>query len=159
MSETTDEAVRRRVPMDQTPRRSADLPVPRGTPPEAAPPRRERTRVPFGAMEQKLAYPERPGYHRHWFNDVPGRIERAKLAGYEHVQGTDGKPVARVVGRDQGGGGLVAYLMEIPSGWYEEDMEEAQAHRDEIANSIRRGDFKAPDHGYVPQQGIKIERR
>ena len=77
------------------------------------------TRKPFGAMEQKLYWPKRPGYHRHWFNDTPGRIDAALQAGYAHVTGRDEKPVCRVVGKREGGGGLMGYLMEIPEEWFQ----------------------------------------
>jgi hypothetical protein len=43
-------------------------------------------RKPFGSMSLKLDYPQRDGFHRHWFNDIPGRIGRAQEAGYEHVK-------------------------------------------------------------------------
>ena len=39
-------------------------------------PRQQRkpfVRKPFGTFDQKLAYPSREGFHRHWFNDEPGR--------------------------------------------------------------------------------------
>src|ERR1041384_4296280 len=42
-------------------------------------------RKPFGSQGQKLAYADRPGYHRHWFNDTPGRIMDAQSAAYDFV--------------------------------------------------------------------------
>jgi len=129
---------------------------------QAAAHRRERK--PFGTLGQKLAYPLREGYHRHWFNDSPGRIEMAKEAGYTNVQGKDGKPVTRVVGAAEGGGALHAFLMEIPEEWYKEDMGREQKRVDEIDAAIRDGRVQgksAQDKDstfYVGKQGINLRR-
>lgn len=108
---------------------------------EQAPPRRvtRQTRKPFGSTDQKLAFPKRDGYHRHWFNDEPGRIYQAKEAGYDHVADSDGRPASRVVGVNKGGGPLLAYLMEIPVAWWNEDMERGQVQIDEKEKGIKRG--------------------
>ncbi len=50
----------------------------------------ERKRVPMSTPVQKLEVPDIPGYHLHWFRDwEPGRIERAKRAGYEFVMDSE----------------------------------------------------------------------
>lgn len=115
--------------------------------PQSAPlPRVTRaTRKPFGSTDQKLAYPQREGYHRHWFNDEPGRIFNAEQAGYVHVHGHDGKPVTRVVGTKQGGGPLMGFLMEIPQDWWEEDMGRLQSIVDEKEKGIKRGYIEKSD--------------
>jgi hypothetical protein len=123
-------------------------------------PRNVRQRKPFGSLEQKLAYPSREGYHRHWFNDVRDRITRAQEAGYEHVKDGDGKNVARVVGtHPDNPGPLTAYLMEIPEEWWAEDMRAQQKVVDEKEDAMRRGelDSKPGDNRYVPSQGISIK--
>lgn len=97
---------------------------------------RKSARKPFGSMNLKLAYPERTGFHRHWFNETPGRIQQAQEAGYEHVV-NDGKPVSKVVGTAEGGGPLTAFLMEIPEKWYNEDMAAQQREIDEKEKSIK----------------------
>ena len=111
-------------------------------------------RKPFGSHVLKLAYPERPGYHRHWFNETPGRIARATEAGYTHVKGADGKNIARIVGVAEVGGGQNAYLMEIPLEWYKEDQALKDAKRDEIDAKLKRGIVagSAPGHdgAYLP---------
>lgn len=122
---------------------------------EAGPARPNRK--PFGSMQLKLAHEIRQGFHGHWFNDVPGRVDRAKDAGYEHVKDKNGKEVKRVVGTAEGGGALTAYLMEIPEEWYQEDMKAEQAHIDEKEEMMRRGKLDAPEKGYVGQQGITIK--
>ena len=124
----------------------------------------KRERKPFGTLGQKLAYPPREGYHRHWFNDSPGRIEMAKEYGYTHVMGKDGKPVTRVVGAAEGGGGLHAYLMETPEEWHQENLAKEQQRVDEIDAAIRGGQVQgksAQDKDsafYVGKQGINLRR-
>ena len=122
-----------------------------------------RTRKPFGAQTQKLAYEQREGYHRHWFNDTPGRIEQAIAAGYEHVVGRDGKNMSMPVGvHANQPGALIAFLMEIPQEWFDEDMAAQQQIIDEKMELINRG---ADDNGrpgedgrYVKQISIKGQR-
>lgn len=117
------------------------------------------SRKPFGSMSFKLDYPQREGFHRHWFNDVPGRVDRAKEAGYEHVKGSDQRNVSRIVGTAEGGGALTAFLMEIPEEWYKEDMDIEQRVVDEKEAAIRQGmlDKSEGDNRYVPSQGISIK--
>lgn len=135
-------------------------PVPTGRP-------TRHTRKPFGSTNQKLAYPQREGYHRHWFNDNPGRIEYATdEAGYTHVKDPrTGKNVQRVVGTREGGHPIIGYLLEIPQEWFDDDMaryENENAARDD---AIRRGAVKAEkpeDRGrFYPEaqgRGIKIDQ-
>jgi hypothetical protein len=123
-------------------------------------PQSPRQRVPFGSFELKLQLPPRPGFHRHWFNDKPGRIERAELAGYTQVRDASGKPISRPVGVRDGGGALHAYVMEIPQELYDEDFLRAQARVDEIDASIKQGKLatKEGDSRYVPSNSpIRIE--
>jgi hypothetical protein len=108
-------------------------------------------------MQLKLAHDIRQGFHGHWFNDTPGRVDRAKEAGYEHVKDKEGKNVSRVVGTAEGGGALTAYLLEIPEEWYQADMKAEQDHVNEKEEMIRRGKLDAPEKGYVGQQGITIK--
>lgn len=115
-------------------------------------------RKPFGSQIQKLAYEPRVGYHRHWFNDLPGRIESALEAGYTHVLDKEGKKVARVVGVSPTGGPQTGYLMETPQEWFEEDMARQQAVVDENDQAIRTGSVAGTpgkDGSYV--KSIKIQ--
>jgi hypothetical protein len=110
-------------------------------------PRRERqpfVRKPFGGQEQKLAYPNREGFHRHWFNDEPGRILRARDAGYEQVHDEDGRPVSTVVGIGRGGQALVAFLMELPQELFEQDMAAQEMATHELLTQIGRGEHTKP---------------
>lgn len=115
-------------------------------------------RKPFGALEQRLAYPQRDGFHRHWFNDIPGRVARAEEAGYSHVKDAEGKNVCRLVGTADGGAPLHAYLMEIPEEWFQEDMAEQQRIVAEKEQAMKRGELEMQpgDKRYVPGQGISI---
>jgi hypothetical protein len=101
-------------------------------------------RKPFGGPEQKLSYPARQGYHRHWFNDEPGRIMRARDAGYNKVEDEDGRPVSMVVGIGRGGQPLVAFLMELPQHLFEEDMASQDGTVHDLLTQIGRGEFTAP---------------
>lgn len=125
---------------------------------EAVEPPRRATRRPFSSVELKLAYESREGYHRHWFNDTPGRISRALEAGYEHVKDREGKNVSRLVGKDEGGNALNAYLLEIPEDWYKEDMAREQSAIDDKESAIKRGVTPGAEveKSYVPSQGISI---
>ena len=131
-------------------------------------PQTERAqRVPLGSARQKLLAGTRPGYVRHWFNDVGGRIPAALQAGYEFVRKdgeattTDmGEAISQVVGTKEGGGGLTAYLMEIREDWYREDQAKKQEAVDAVEATIRRGELigqVGQDGRYLPKAGISIK--
>lgn len=119
----------------------------------------KETRKPFGSQDQKLAYEARPGFHRHWFNGIPGRIDSALEAGYTHVIDKDGRKVTRVVGVDTGGGPLQGWLLELPEEWWQDDMKRQQKVVDEKDAAMRQGalDAKPGDNRYVPARGISIK--
>src|SRR5262245_16346751 len=88
----------------------------------------EDTRRPLGRIKPKLDTKEIPGFHCRWINDTDkGRVRDALEAGYQFIQGEDGKNVQRVVGVKKGGGPLVAYRMKIPLHWYLKDQIEKSA--------------------------------
>lgn len=152
--ENMNEILERRGP--GRPRQDANIPA---APQPTDLPQRS-ARKPFGSMSLKLDYPQREGFHRHWFNDIPGRVDRAKEAGYENVKSNDGKPVSRVVGVAEGGGALTAYLMEIPEEWYQQDIAQEQNHIAEKEAAMKRGVVEGAEGGnqYVPSQGISIRQ-
>lgn len=127
-------------------------------------PRTDHVRQPFGEPHLKLQAPARPGYRRYWFNDEPGRIDRALKAGYSLVK-VGGRNTRSVVGRAKNGGAQVAYLMEIPQAWFEQDMAAQQARVDEIDAAIKGGTInkdggtatKDGDNRYIPKEGISYE--
>lgn len=123
-------------------------------------------RQPFGSYQQKLAYADRPHYHRHWFNDVDGRVLQAESAGYEHVKDEDDKAVARVTGRLKEGGPMFSYLMEIPKVLHDEDMADNLQRADAVEADIKRGRAQQVDKTderagkqpfYVPSTGIDMK--
>ena len=113
---------------------------------------------PFGAAESKLAYPPRAGFTRRWFNDDPGRIDRAIDRDYTHVLDKKGNPVSLVVGTSARGGGLTAYLMEIPTEFYNADFALKQKALDEVDFAIYGGTFKQEpgDKRYTPKDTVKF---
>ena len=120
-------------------------------------------RVPFGRRSQKLAYASRPGYHRHWFADHPGRVEEARAAGWENVKDDAGKTVTKLSGRHRDGRAMIGYLMEIPEVLWREDLAADQARVNSSEDSIRQGQVAANPTGerqnsfYVPAQGISLK--
>ncbi len=121
--------------------------------------RRGVRRVPFSSQNLRLELPERQGYKRRWFNDTPGRIDRAIMGGWEHVRDAEGKPRFVIGGVAREGGGLRQYAMEIPIEFYEQDQTAKQVILDKFEEDVRRGavNGKAPgeDGRYLPMQGDK----
>ena len=118
-------------------------------------------RVPFGAMTLTLHVEARPGFFQHWFNDVPGRIERAKLAGYTNRADPEGRPICRTVGKDEAAKPITAYLMEIPREWYDQDIGLQQSELEERLADIRHGRSGPGGNDptrYVGKQGITVRR-
>lgn len=134
-----------------------------------------KERIPFGVQHSRLtvANPD-PNYVYRWVNDDGrGRIDRATAGGYEFVQadsdqkvGTGsadgnsdvGSRVSRIVGTQEGGAGMRAYLMRIKREWYEQDQKAKQALVDQIDSAIKRGDAhrSGDDNRYVPKAGISV---
>lgn len=120
-------------------------------------------RSPFGAQSLKLAMPTRPGYHRHWFNDVAGRIDEALTSGWAHVKDLKtGQPLKRTVGSGRDGGALIAYAMELPEVFWQEEMDARHKVASEKLEAIKKNPFaskpgqaQASDKGkfYDPTEG------
>lgn len=101
-------------------------------------------RKPFGgAMAQKLALPPRIGYHRHWFNDVAGRIDEAKASGWSHVKKEDGTPNKRAVGTGRDNNVLYAYAMELPEVFWQEEMAARHSVAKDKVDAIKAKPFRA----------------
>ena len=118
------------------------------------------------------------GYHLHIFNDTPGRIDQALAGDYEFVspdevggvavntvsRNTDiGDKVRFLVGTDESGQALYAYLMKIRNEFYEEDQAVIQARVDRTDDAIRQGkptsDSVSSEGFYVPREGISMKRK
>jgi hypothetical protein len=117
-------------------------------------------RIPMGTLSARLRLDPRPGFYRRWLNDVPGRIERAKAAGYTFIMGRDGQPKSAPAGTLEQGGGMRAYAMELPMHLREEDLEAKSAKNDEVDRALNRGSLNAQpdDKTYVPDTGIRMVR-
>jgi len=118
-----------------------------------------RKRIPMSVPKAKLAVPDISGYHCHWINDYAGRIMQAHQGGYEFVSedeaminnfslgtasdlsgNTDmGSRVSVVVGKNEDGTALRAYLMKIRNEWFAEDQAVAQERVDAVDQQIKRG--------------------
>lgn len=117
-----------------------------------------KARVPLGVIRMKLNASRREGYHRHWINDSPGRLDSAIDGGYTFVEETDrvkvgqgqdltqrvglDSRVSRVVGTAPDGSALRAYLMEIPQDQYDEDQEAKAADL-----ALTEKELKRASHG------------
>lgn len=132
-------------------------------------------RIPFGVPQSRLTVANQdPAFVYRWVNDDGrGRLDRALAGGYEFAPSESqrvgsgaadgnsdvGSRVSRVVGTQEGGAGMRAYLMRIKREWYLEDQRAKQAKVDEIDKSIRRGDAhkSGDDNRYVPSGGISVK--
>ena len=56
---------------------------------------------------------------------------------YNDFKGADGKSVSRTVGTREGGGGMTAYLMEMPTEWYEQDQALKEQERVKVDERMR----------------------
>ena len=107
---------------------------------------KDRLRVPLGAKRDILNVQDTPeGYVDRIVNDVPGRIDRFKEAGYEIVEeaqlGTshvDGNQATQGAVTKDVGKGVTAVLMRQREDFYKEDQAAKQAKIDEAENAMRR---------------------
>lgn len=135
-----------------------------------------RKRVPLGVPRMKLTAQNIPeGKQARWINDKPGRISDALRGSYQFlnkdgiVVGTGyedenedmGSRVSRVVGKEDDGTPITAYLMVIDKDIYEKDQTEKMKQVDMVDEAIKGGDFlKNPGDGrYIPKTGIKVEEK
>lgn len=108
-------------------------------------PAKRRRRTAVNGLNLKLKVPERPGFFRRWFNDVPGRLAEAEDLAYTHVSdpaiksdGTDSR-VRRLVGTQANGQPLHAYLMETPIEEWEAGQEEREEQHRAVDKAISEG--------------------
>lgn len=123
----------------------------------------KRARTPYGSRAQKLAYPERSGYKRHWFNDIAGRVQEHLDTGWAHVLDQKGSPVNRNVGSGRDNRALMAFLLEIPSVFWEESQAIIHAEAKARMDDIKKAPIRAPqgssqasdrDKFYSPREDI-----
>ena len=153
--------------VSRTPPRRASTRVPMSAPvieappiapePEPVPEPVRAARVPLGTQRLRLTAEDRPGFVRRWMNESGNRIQAARDAGYTHV--TDektGAPRKQLVGTLKEGGGMHAYLMEIPIEYYEEDLrakdEPLTRFDTDISRGAGPGTLPGVDGRYVPMK-------
>ena len=121
-----------------------------------------KDRVPLGVPRKKLEAKSIEGYHLHWVNDYPGRVDEALAGGYMFVDREEteindfvtpgnsdlGTRVKRLVGKNETGGPLYAYLMKIDESLWKQDQEELQKRNDLVDEAIRRGDLNHVENQY-----------
>lgn len=106
-----------------------------------------KKRIPLGQHVAQLGYPPRPGFHRRWVSELPGRVDRALAAGWSHVKDPRSKqPVRLVVDKSLGERGRNGFLMEIPQALYDEDQEVKSRSLDEVDEHIYKGTFNQEDN-------------
>jgi hypothetical protein len=132
-----------------------------------------RKRVPLGVPRMKLTAHNIPeGKQARWINDKPGRLDNALRGsynflnkdgivigtGYEDENKDMGSRVSRVVGKEDDGTPITAYLMVIDKDIYEADQAEKMKEIDKVDIAIRKGEFlkNTGDGRYVPKEGINI---
>jgi hypothetical protein len=120
-----------------------------------------RTRIPMSVPRAKMATPEIPGYHSHWINDYAGRVMQAQAAGYSFVNqdevlismpglandilgtGTDlGTRVSIVVGKNEDGSPLRAYLMKLGDEFYKEDLLAGQERVNQVHDAMQQAKLR-----------------
>ena len=118
-------------------------------------------RVPFGGIRLKmqLSVEDMAGFKKrkmvtHWFNDSPGRIERARAGGYEYVNpehatslgqsalhgdNTDLSKARVSIVVSRGDPIIRAYLMEIKEKFYRADQAQKELNNQVVDESIAVG--------------------
>ncbi len=131
---------------------------------------RTRQRGVFNGTNKKLdVLTEIPGFHLHWINDTPGRLQRAVAGGYDFVKKDEveltesnkvvernsdiGDKIRAIVGTTDRNEPLYAYLMKIRQEWYDEDQTDAMTKvKQTEADMVRQGGMNADRIGekYLP---------
>lgn len=159
-TESTNEAPRKRQQRRQNPRAEAERIRARGP--------SEAERIPMGVVHQKLSVRDYDnqleGYSARFFNDTGNRINDAIKGGWMPVyqEGNldlgDGEYdpdrdiwVSQVVGTQEGGKPLLAYLMKIKKEWYDADQANKAAKIQEVDDAISKRGIDQPigDQHYV----------
>ena len=126
-----------------------------------------KRRKPLGVPMQRLQADVPSGMTGRWVNDVPGRIERALKGDYEFIS-SDGEVVqnrkgcrSEIVGTGRDGGAMKAYLMAIPTVFYEEDQAAKASKIKEVEDAIKSGEPQQAatedrEQFYTPSEGISL---
>lgn len=146
-----------------------------------APERKEETRkkrIPLGTLRPKLSIDIEipPDKVPRWINDYPGRLRQAETGGYAflddpaiHVgDGPDNRKdalstkVRCLVGTNDDGSPLHAYLMVIDKDLYDEDQRIKQEPLKDFDKALLAGNVEGTvgvDGRYIPKVGITIKSK
>lgn len=138
---------------------------------------KEREYVSLDTPWARLDHPDIPGHHCHWFNDVPGRIDRAKRAGYQIVtpqevpffgdrsndpsqrEGIDDQ-VRTVVDKYDNGEPIWGVLMKIPLKIYNSQQHSRELRElEKLSAAARKGQEKnkpGADELYPVGPGVRV---
>jgi hypothetical protein len=123
----------------------------------------------FGVPQSRLTvFNKDPNFYYYWVNDYPGRVQFAQSGGYVFVLKGDpetcapgvapidsevGSQVSTVVGVNNDGSPLKAYLMKVPMERWEAGQRILQGHNDKQDAAIQRGKTtgKEDKNFYVPK--------
>lgn len=121
-------------------------------------PDRPDGRIPVSGKRDILTVQRKnPAYKYRWVSDIPGRIERFKLGGWELETGDVGAVGQRKADSSTGtssvianrGGSTTQYLMRIKREWYEEDRKARDVEVDKSEEALKRNMKQtASDGGY-----------
>lgn len=134
--------------------------------------RAPRVRGVFNGMNKRMdVLTEIPGYVMRWFNDTPGRIDRARTGYWEFVRQSEvslsesnkvlernsdvGDKIRAIVGVTDQNEPLYAYLMKLKKEWFDEDQQDAAtAIRKSEAEMLRNGGLNTDRiaEKYLPDQ-------
>jgi len=120
--------------------------------------REKRERVPLAEQKRLIGVNKEPGYTYRLVNDVEDRISSFRTAGYEIVD-RSGKEIDRdkriqdpawkqSALSQHVGAGITAYVMRIPTEWYEEDQAKKQREiniKEKSKNIVSSLDVKSDD--------------
>jgi hypothetical protein len=137
--------------------------------------REERAeRVPLGIKRKKLDVANRdPGFVYRWINDIGGRLIDAERGGYEFVtsdakagqadvanrNSSVGDRMSKIVGKNDSGHPITAFLMRIRKEWYDADQNAKKARLAATDAALKRGQAKPVDNSYIPAQGINFDEK
>lgn len=119
----------------------------------------DENRIPMSLPNLQLQVPAIEGYEMHWFADRPGRINRARAAGWVFVDPSEvslnnfglaadlkdsgntdlGTRVSVHGGTAEHGGAERLYLMKIKKEWYDKDMSLREDATEKVVQGLRSG--------------------
>jgi len=143
----------------------------------------EKTRRAMSEPTLKLAVQEIPGYHLHWFNGTPDRIQRALQAGYVFVEQSEVSLNSQSLGSDvladtntdmgsrvsqiAGGTGTDGqpsrlYLMKLKEEWWQADQKALTApgsRLEGVRSALLGGNIGSEKQSAEDQAQVYVDRK